>query len=66
MQQGIIRFVWYLLWAFFLTIIIRGLISLGVKILIRRWPDTLETLHEFERYGWWISLVLGALLASLL
>jgi len=62
-QQGLIHLVWYVVWVFFWTIVIRGLLALGVKFMVRWWPDTLGALSEAERYGWWISLILGAMIA---
>lgn len=56
--------VWYLAWVFLLTLLIRGLLSLGVRLMARRWPDVVGTLNEFERYGWWFSLIVGSLLAG--
>jgi hypothetical protein len=63
-RQGAIRLVWYLAWVFLWTVVVRGLLSLGVRLVARRWPDTIGALSEAERCGWWISLVMGALLAS--
>ena len=62
-QQGLIHLVWYVAWVFLWTIVIRGLLALGVKFMARRWPETLGALNEMERYGWWISLVMGAMIA---
>lgn len=64
MTQGLIRLVGYLAWALLWTFAFRGLLSLGVRLMARWWPDTIESLNEFERYGWWISLVVGAMLAG--
>ena len=63
-QQGAIRLVWYLAWVFLWTMVVRGFLALGVRAMSRKWPDTMGSLGEFERYGWWISLIVGALLAS--
>ncbi len=62
-QQGLVHLVWYVAWVFLWTIVVRGALSLGVRFLARRLPDTIGVLNEVERYGWWISLVLGAVIA---
>jgi len=58
--------VWYLAWVFLWTLIFRGLLSLGVRLMARWFPDTIGASSEFERYGWWIGLILGALVAGVL
>jgi hypothetical protein len=63
-REGAIRLVWYLAWVFLWTLVFRGLLSLGVKLMARWWPETMDALRELERYGWWIGLVFGALVAS--
>jgi hypothetical protein len=62
-QQGLVHLVWYVAWVFLWTIVVRGVLALGVRFLARRLPDTIGALNEVERYGWWISLVLGAMIA---
>ena len=56
--------VWFLVTMAIWTLLVRLLLSGGVKLLGRFWSDTLPALKEIERYGWWISLVFGAIVVT--
>lgn len=64
MTQGIIGLVRYLSLVGLLTILWRGLLRVGVNLMARRVPGTVGFMTEVERYGWWIALALGAVMAA--
>jgi len=59
-----IGLVWYLTRVFLLTLLARGALALFAQFVGRQWPETVGALAEVAKYGWWISLVVGALLAA--
>jgi hypothetical protein len=63
-REGIASLIWYMAWVLLFTVVVRGGLQLGVRYMVRCVPDTSEAMKEVERYGWWISLVLGAMIAA--
>jgi len=56
--------IWYLAWVFLLTVAIRGALHMVVGVWIRRVPEMVGPLQDVERYGWWLSLVLAAVVSA--
>jgi hypothetical protein len=60
------RFIAYLVWAGFLTLLYRGIVELAADWLSGRLPETASLLDEVRHYGWMVGVVLGLLTARLL
>jgi len=56
--------VWYAVRVFTLTLLARGALALFAQVVGRQWPETVGALAEVEKYGWLISLAIGAMLAA--
>ena len=59
-----IELVWYVVRVFTLTLLARGALALFARFVGRQWPETVGALAEIEKYGWWISLAIGAMLGA--
>jgi hypothetical protein len=57
--------VWFLAVLGFWTLLARGGLYFFGKHLMQRVPSTKDFVQEVERYGWIISLALGAMITAL-
>jgi hypothetical protein len=64
-REGLTGVVWFLAVLGFWTLLVRGALHLGGNQLMQRMPSTKDFVQEVERYGWIISLALGAMITAL-